>query len=318
MNIIGALARVAPIILLIIIGMIFRGTRFLQPETIEDINKLVVKVALPSLLYLSFSRMVFETRYLAVVIAMFLACCLMLAAGGLFRSLLSPENLYYPALFSAYEIGMMGYALFIPVFGIENTDKLAVVQLGNSLFVFFILITFIQKQSGSRLSPGKQLTVFIKTPLIIAVLLGILVSVSGVNEAISKSIVGSALLELINLLASLTVPLIVLSIGYQLKLDRKNPGLLRLAVITTLIRLALSLLLATAINYLLIDRLLQLDPLFQAAVYTAFLLPPPFPIPIYMPSTANDSHRQEIVTTISVHILISLAAFVAFVVLRQI
>ena len=75
MNIIGALARVAPIILLIIIGMIFRGTRFLQPETIEDINKLVVKVALPSLLYLSFSRMVFETRYLAVVIAMFLADC---------------------------------------------------------------------------------------------------------------------------------------------------------------------------------------------------------------------------------------------------
>lgn len=318
MNIINALAQVAPIILLIVLGMIFRYIRFLRPETVEDMNKLVVKAALPALIYISFSSMQFESRYLAVIITMFLACTLMMAVGFLFKRWLSPTNPYYPALFTAYEIGMMGMPLFISVFGIEHAEEVAVVQLGNTLFFFFVVITFLQRQQAKKRQLGQQVVVFLKTPLVIAVLLGFAISVTGINTSITNNVLGGALTEGIRLLSSLTVPLILITIGYQLKLDRRNPALLLKVTTTIVLRLAISLLLATAINILLIDRLLQLDRLFQAAIYTAFLLPPPFPLPANLPANAKEEHRQEIVFTISMHILFSLGAFVVFLVVGQV
>ena len=65
---------------------------------------------------------------------------------------------------------------------------------------------------------------------------------------------------------------------------------------------------AYAINTLVVDRLLHLDPIFHLAVYTMFLLPPPFVIPIYLRS-ATETEKGEILDTLSLHVIVSLVVF---------
>jgi len=43
-------------------------------------------------------------------------------------------------------MGMPGYALFISVYGVEQIGKLALVDLGQVLIVFFVLMAFLIKE----------------------------------------------------------------------------------------------------------------------------------------------------------------------------
>lgn len=312
MNIIGSLSRVAPILLIMAMGGLFRRTRFLKPETVADLKKLVMSVTLPALLFTSFYSMHIEGRYLVVMITVFSACCLMLGVGIAAKRLLRQDNPYYPTLFTGFEAGMLAYSLFIPVFGAENTQMVALVQIGQTLFVFFILITYMLKVGGTAISPGQLLRSFVRTPVILSVLLGVFASLTGLGSILSGSLIGSVLLEWIRLVSTLTVPLIVLVIGYDLRLNWRDGSQLRLPVVTSLIRITLMLLLAVLINTLVIGRALNLGRTFQAALYTIFLLPPPFVLPFYLQG-ATEEQRQQILTTISFHIVLSLAAYILFV-----
>jgi hypothetical protein len=40
---------------------------------------------------------------------------------------------------------MLGYAIFIAVYGMEEIDKLALIDLGQVLFVFFVLMALLMK-----------------------------------------------------------------------------------------------------------------------------------------------------------------------------
>lgn len=312
MNIFGMLAKVTPILLLIATGGFLRQRRFLSQDTVTDLKKLVLQITLPCLLYLSFADMALEGRYLVVMLTVFSACVLMLAAGIAARRLLRQQNPYYAALFTGFEAGMVAYPLFIPVFGAEHTSTVAIVQLGQTLFCFFVLFAFMQRQAGQTMPLGRRLVWLVKTPVIFSVLLGILAGVTGLGTVLAGTLVGATLLEWLRLLSSLTVPLIVLVIGYELHFDLREPERLKMPLITVLLRLGLMTLLAILINHFVIDRLLQLDRIFQMAVYTIFLLPPPFIIPILM-DQATPEDRQFAVTTISLHIVVTLITFTLFI-----
>ena len=63
-----------------------------------------------------------------------------------------------------------------------------------------------------------------------------------------------------------------------------------------------------AISVVLIDRLLQLDRGFQAAVLTMIILPPPFVIPLFIPE-ADKPNRTYVVNTLSLATVVTLFAF---------
>lgn len=309
MDIIAMLAKVMPILLLIIMGHVLQRRRFFQPDTIAELKKLVVNIALPSMLFLTFASTRLEGRYLLIIAAVFAVCLLMLGVGKLAGRLQKQSNPYYPALFSGFEAGMMGYSLFIAVFGSENVDQLAIIDIGQVIFVFFVLVSFLQHQGGRSASIGQLVVSFLKSPVILAILLGIAASLSGLGTMMKTNPAGETVLEWLRLLSTLTVPVIGLVIGYELHIDFRH---LRRPLLTALMRLVFMMLFAWLINTLLIDGILHLARTFQIALYTMFLLPPPFVIPIYMTSP-KEEHKQFILNTISVHIVLSLIAFVVMI-----
>ena len=301
--------KALPVILLILLGILLRRTRLIKKLTVDDIKKIVVNIALPSTLFLTFAGTTFQSNYLWIFVCVFSVCTILLFAGLGFKKILSPDNKYYPALFAGFEAGMMGYALFTSFFGAQNTYKFAIIDVGQVFFVFFVLVAFLQRQSGEKASAAKLVKGFILSPIILSIVLGILIGSTGIFAAVSAYKITGAFTDTLKLLGSMTQPLICIVIGYELHMQAR--GILK-PLITVLLRMGILLGIAFLLNNFLIDKALHLDKSFQLAVYTMFLLPPPFVIPIYMGDTA-EKQKPMILNTISLHVLCSLAAFVILV-----
>ena len=89
-------------------------------------------------------------------------------------------------------------------------------------FVFFILVPFVQRLSTGAISFGQTLRNFLKTPVIIAIFLGIVANRLGVLAPLHGWPVSDAVLRTVELLGGLTTPLIGLVIGYEVRLQRGN------------------------------------------------------------------------------------------------
>lgn len=304
------LSKVLPVIILIILGGFLRKAKFIEQNTISEFKKIVVNITLPATLFLTFAKTTFESRYIMIFLSVFLVCVIMLLLGTVIKKQLKQSNKYYPAIFSGFETGMMGYSLFAVVYGSANVYKLALIDLGQVVFVFFVLVSYLQKLNG-RSANAKELTLsFIKSPVILSVVLGIAVSFLGDFNSISSPVVNS-IFETLRLLSEMTMPIICIAIGYELKINLKEIGGPLLA---TVIRMIMLLGMAYTINEIVIDRILNLDNTFKIALYTMFLLPPPFVIPIYM-DEKEEKNKQFILNTLSISIIFSLLAFIALIIL---
>lgn len=305
----GVLIKVLPIILSILLGMLLRRFSFFKEGTVDDLKKIVVNISLPSLLFTAFAETIFKVRYFFIIFLVFIICVCMLAFGFFMKKITRSQNRYLPALYSGFEAGMMGYAIFAAVYGTENTHKFAIIDLGQVIFVFFILITVLRRFNGNKPTVSDTALSFIKTPVIIAIVSGILFSSTGLFRIISGYAVPQTIYETVKLLSTLNVPLICLIIGYELKLDGKR--ILHCLVIVVS-RMVISLGTALAINQFVLVNLFHLDRSFQSALFTMFILPAPFVIPVFMKSN-KETEKQEVLNILSVHIVLSLIAFVIFV-----
>jgi hypothetical protein len=166
--------------------------------------------------------------------------------------------------------------------------KFAVIDLGQVIFVFFVLVGILtmHKKEHDKINYWDMFYSFIKTPVIIAIFLGIISQKAGLINVFEKSTILLAFLETIKLLSTLTVPLISIIIGYEIRFKRDN---LKVALLAVLLRNLLLLLIVLIINNLVFVKILHLDRLFQAALMTMFILPPPFIIPLYMKEDHNEN-----------------------------
>ena len=291
---------ILPILFLFALGFLLQKSPTFTEASIAGIKRVVSDLALPALLFQAFSALELETRYLILVIAMFLVCLLMVLVGKVLAKPLKIDSPYFPLLMGGFEMGMLGYALFLSVYGSENLGKMALVDLGQVLFVFFVLMAFLIRERDGATNPIVLLGKFLTSPVILAILAGILASLTGKDFAPHP--LWTALHEVVSLLANLTVPLIALSIGYGIHIKREG---LVLSLKTILVRKVILVVLALAINYFLVDGLLKMDSIYRNAVMVMFLTPPPFVITIYM-RPKDKANADYVDNTLSLDTLVSI------------
>jgi predicted permease len=306
--IIDALGRVLPVLLLFALGAVLRRRAFLAEATVADLRRFVLAVTLPSALFLTFLRVSLELRHLPIVAIVFAACVAMLFAGPRLLRLAGVRSPYGGPLMTGFEAGMLGYAIYGGVFGQEALYRFGIVDLGQVLFVFFVLATVLTRRA-TGVTPGARdtLVAFLRTPVILAILAGVAGNLVGLGALLDASSLTSALLATLGLLGACTTPLIAIVIGYSTRLRR---GALGRPARTVAVRLTAWLVLAVPFAVVIVQGVLGLDPLFAAAVLTMAVLPPPFVIPLYMGSRQEDlAERDYVADTLSLATVVTLVAF---------
>lgn len=300
-----AFAKVLPVLLLFGLGAAFRRSGFLQPAAVDGLKRLIVNVTLPAVLFLAFAAVDLQPEHLLVAGSVFLACTIVLFAGRLLGGVAGTRSPYLPPLLTGFEAGMMGYAIFTAVYGADNVFKFAVVDLGQVMFVFFILVPYVQRQGAGAVTLRQTVRGFLTTPVILGIFAGIVFNRLGLTALIDGFPLTAAVVTTLELLAAVTTPLIAIVIGYEVNLSRTG---LAAPLRTLTLRLAIWVTLGLLLVTLVISRLFPGDTVAQAAVMTMFVLPPPFVIPLFM-ARASAEEQRYVVNTLSLATLATLVAF---------
>lgn len=301
--------RVLPILLLLSLGYWIRSRKFLNPATIEDLRKFVVNMTLPAVLFISFLTIELKSAYFVIFGFTFLLCILLFFYGKWIKNRLQINHEYFPFLTTGFEYGMLGISLFGSAYGLSKIGYIAIVDLGHEIFIWFVFLPLLLiKRDGSQSLVGIGRS-FLTSPVVMAILASLILNVLGMGSTLYEMPVTGAFMTTLEFLGTLTIPLILVIVGYGIQFDRRG---LQDSLQIVVLRFSLLIPLAYIVNTFLIRNLLHLDAFFEAAIFTLLILPPPFIVPLYARKELAVTEKQYINNVLMVHTVISIAVYIVY------
>ena len=303
------LNQALPILLLIALGYWTRRRKFLAETTIDELRKIVVNLALPAVLFISFLSIELRLSYFVIFGVIFLLCVLMFLLGLWLKKQLNVQDTYFPYLITGFEYGMLGVSLFGAAYGLEKIGYIAVMDLGHEIFIWFVFLPLLLIKRDGMQNPKMVIKSFLSAPVVIAILVSLLFNVVGGQAWLYELPITGALMTVMKFLGNLTVPLILIIVGYGIQINRAR---LKDVLLVVLVRLGILWPLALFLNNRLIRGSLQLDKWFEIALFTLLVLPPPFIIPLYVRPDLDVKERQHINNVLAIHTIISVFIFLVY------
>lgn len=274
------LTKVLPILISLMIGRLLGKFKLLDAKGVTTIKTLVTRVTLPFVIFQAFYAVDYSLDTLIVALCVLAICLVLFALGFVLKKFVKNLSSLLPFTVTGFEMGMLGFPLFLLLAGQEKMGSIAVADLGQEVFVFTVYLFMLRRETGSRQSLPEAVSEVMKNPVIIAVLLGLLVGVTGLGNLMKGTLAGEVVDGVCGFVSAPTAALILFSIGYDLRLDRR---LLSRAMGTVGLRLACVLLVGGGMT-LLMFKLIPYDPYLLLAMLLMLVLPAPFVLPVYSQS----------------------------------
>ena len=285
-----------PVVAALLLGMFCREKRFLSREGVDALKKVVINITLPAVLVNAFATAQYSLSSLTIPVTVFLLCCLGLVLGKALSGMLKLGHL--PTyLATGFEAGMLGYALFALLYPNESASKFAILDLGQTLFVFTVYKALLSGKSGRQAVVKDILT----SPIIWAIVTGVVLGATGIYGAMSSVGVSGILDSLTSFISAPTGMIILMAVGYDLDLKEikwKETGrfiVLRLASMAVLLTVLLT-----------VNRFLLGNTIHPGAAVLLFLLPPPYVLPIF---SDEEDQRARLSSAISALTLVTMVLF---------
>ena len=199
-----------------------RRRQFLTDGVMEGLRKVVVNLALPSVVFISFLRGIrTSSQRMRPFSSPFSACALSVRSvsgvGLLLKRLGHVQHGYFPFLMTGFEYGMLGVSLFGSAYGVEKIGYIAVVDLGHEFFIWFVFLGLLLMRRDGLQNPQQWAKVFSDPRVSLAIVAGLLLNVLGGQTALYQWPVTGALMATLQFLGNLAIPLDLLIVGYNLQ-----------------------------------------------------------------------------------------------------
>ena len=296
-TIIRVLETALPVFITLGIGMLCRTKRILTREGVAQMKSVAVNIALPAVLFSAFATAEYSKDSVAIPVTIFLLCCLALVLGFVATKLFKVQGERTPFLMTGFEAGMLGYGLFALLFKGESNSSFAIIDLGQVLFVFTLYKILLCGRGGLKNALRDALV----SPVLWAIIIGLIFGASGLYDALKPSGVSGILDSIAGFIAAPTSALILLSIGYDLV-----PGEIRWRSTAAIVGLRVVIMVLMLGVALLVNRLLLGGAMHTGALVLMFILPPPYVLPVF--ADAGDE-RANISSALSVLTLLSIILF---------
>lgn len=297
-KLISILQTALPVFLALGLGMLCRKRQFLTREGVDTLKKVVLNITLPAVLLNAFAATEYTAAAIVLPVTVFCICCLALLLGfGIIR-LSGVKSRLAPFLASGFEAGMLGYALFALLFPGENTSQFAILDLGQTLFVFTLYKVLLSGKKDLR-AMAKDMA---SSPVLWAVFAGVLLGATGVYKAMGDF--RGVLDSVTNFVSAPTAMIILLTVGYDLVIReipwKKTAGLMVMRMLVMAVCLVVMLLL---------NRFVLEGRIFAGAAVLMCILPPPYVIPVFADEPAE---RVQISSALSALTLLTVILFAAY------
>ena len=296
-RLIAVAASILPVFLALGLGMFCRQRQFLDRAGIDALKKVVVNLTLPFVLFDAFAGAEYSLNALLLPALIFLVCCAALALGGLVIRLSGSRSRLAPFLASGFEAGMLGYALFIMLFPQVSTSRFAILDLGQTLFVFTVYKLLLSGKRDWRAMMQDML----RSPVLWAIFAGVLTGASGLYAQLHQWGIGTVVDSTSAFFAAPTGTIILFTVGYDLVLReiswKTTAGLvaMRFGILAVLLGLVI-----------LLNRTVLGGAIFEGAALLLFILPPPYVLPVF---SDEPGERVQISSALSALTLMTLILF---------
>jgi len=295
-KLITILQTALPVFLALGVGVFARKKQVLTRDSIDAMKKLVINVTLPFVLLSAFASADYNRAALVLPTMVFVLCCVALALGFVILRLCKVKSRLAPFLSSGFEAGMLGYSLFVLLFPEHSVSTFAVLDLGQTLFVFTLFKILLSGKTDFRAIARDMVT----SPILWAVFAGVILGVTGLYRVPN---VGRLLDATCDFLSAPTGMVILLTVGYDLVLGeipwKKTVGYIAMRLGVMAVILAIMVLL----NRTVLDGMM-----FEGAALLMVILPPPYVIPVF---ADEPSERVSISSALSAMTVVSLLLFAA-------
>lgn len=305
-KLIGVLQMILPVILMLSIGMICRKRGIIQKQGVSGLKSLVVNVCLPAVLLKAFFTAAYGLGIVITAAAMFAVCLAALGLGFLFKLLSKKGMTTVPFLFTGFEAGMLGYALYTLIFGADAVSDFSTVDLGQVLFVFTVYLTILKGQKQGSLK--QTIKGMVTSPVIISIAVGVILGATGLGSLIGASPAGNIVIGIFDFIAAPTATVILFVVGYELEFGQAK---LKLALSVVFMRFVMMAVLG-ALVLLGLSTVIHVSETLKWAIILMFMLPPPFVLPIF---GKNEDESAFVSASLSLSTMLSLAAFAVIAVL---
>lgn len=307
MNTVATILQTAlPVFATLLLGMLCRRQNFLTRQAVDGLKWVVLHLTLPFVLFHAFASAEYSAASLVLPVTVFALCCLILGLGLLIVRYCKIGNRVLGFLSSGFEAGMLGYALFTLLFPTTPVSHFALLDLGQTLFVFTVYKILISGKGSARAIVRDMAT----TPILWAILLGLLTGATGLYAQLHQWGVGVILDSTTDFLSAPTGMIILLTVGYDLVL-REVPWKKTVALVTTRLCTA-------GVFYgllVLLNRTLLQGMIFEGAALLMAILPPPYVLPVLADAPEE---RVQISSALSVMTVITVLLFALMTVLHSV
>ena len=304
-SIFNTLPIITPVIMVIIAGTLSNKYNLIKEQGIDGMRTFITSIALPAALFKAIGTIKMSSDVIISITVISSSILLIMIIGFLLVKIFPKLNPMTPFLVTSFEAGMLGYPLFILLFGIDKLSSIAIFAVGNDLFVFTIYTALLKKKEGN-VNLKTMLQGMFSSPVFVAIVLGLIFSSTNIYYSFEDTIVIKTLFSVLEFFSQAIACIMLFVIGYGISFSKNN---IKQVIIISLIRLVLMGIMAfIVLNFL--ESLMALDKYMRVAIILLFFTPAPYILPIF---SKDKNNRAFTSTVLSVNLITSMIAFAIIV-----
>lgn len=299
--------KIVPVVLMILIGFACRKFKIISSEGINGLKTLATDFMLPVLLFHTLATTVYTRQTALIIGVLFLHLCLALALGMLIRKRFPSMGAFLPFIVSSFEGGMLGYPLYMVLFGEAQLSNIATLDIANTIFTFTLYLAFLTSQVNGSFAPKDMARNVMHSKVFWGVFLGIVLGVMGVFDRFLDTAVGQTYDACQQMLTSALSAIILIVVGHGLSFKKE---VLSQCLRSILGRIAINGVLLCLTLFLLRSVMNAPEKIAALILYTC--LPPTFVVPTY---AKTEKETQILSTTISLYCVFTILVFIALTII---
>ena len=208
----NSVETIIPIIAMILLGYVLKRTNVLKAEDAVSLNKIVINIAIPSLIFMAIYKV--NLSILPVIAPIPLVCISVGIISGLIAYLILTFKKYpnktkwsvvsTSALFNS---GFLGYPVILGVFGTDGFIRAIFYDMGSMILFISFGIFFLLMLGGKYSDILKRSLLF---PPLWGILLGLLLNFLNIP-------LGYVVTQTLTYLSGAAIPLIMISLGLSME-----------------------------------------------------------------------------------------------------
>lgn len=155
----AALVTVAPVLVMIAIGLFSRMRQLITPEQKEGANNLVLNLFFPVLIFSLLFQAQIDSSVLGLVLFLFaMYLVIMLLSATVLKKFFAPYDNIAPYLMVTVEGGNLAYPLFVSLAG-AGASHTVLIDIAGMLLCFCVLPVLIAKAVATKSASGNKVSI---------------------------------------------------------------------------------------------------------------------------------------------------------------